>query len=88
MAYQETYGVPPKTIYMQNHGFIALARTAPEVENIHEMADKAARVMLGAFACGGPTFLTPDNVDRIYTRPDEHYRQKALGLTADGDAQK
>jgi rhamnose utilization protein RhaD (predicted bifunctional aldolase and dehydrogenase) len=86
LEYVETYGTRPKTIYMQNHGFIALAKTAQEVVNIHQMADKAARVLLGAFACGGPTFLTPDNVARIYTRPDEHYRQKALGLKADSDA--
>ena len=85
-AYLQTHGTRPKTIYMQNHGFIALAKTAPEVENIHLMADKAARILLGAMACGGPTFLTPDNVDRILTRPDEHYRQKALGLKADTDA--
>jgi len=81
--YQDTYQCPPKTIYMQNHGFIALGKTAQEVVNIHMMADKAARIMLGAFACGGPAFLSPENVDRIYTRPDEHYRQKALGLTID-----
>ena len=56
LAYQKTHGVRPKTIYMKNHGFIALAKTAQEVENIHKMADKAARVMLGAFASGGPTF--------------------------------
>jgi rhamnose utilization protein RhaD (predicted bifunctional aldolase and dehydrogenase) len=86
LAYIDTHGTRPKTIYMQNHGFIALAKTAQEVVNIHMMADKAARVLLGTFACGGPTFLTPDNVARIYSRPDEHYRQKALGLKADTDA--
>lgn len=86
LKYQQDFGMRPKTIYMQNHGFIALAKTAQEVVNIHLMADKAARVMLGAFACGGPAFLTPDNVDRIFSRPDEHYRQKALGLKADSDA--
>ena len=83
LAYQKTYGARPKTIYMKNHGFIALAKTAQEVENIHMMADKAARIMLGAFACGGPTFLSPDNVDRISPRPDEHYRQRALGIKED-----
>ena len=86
LTYQDEWGMRPKTIYMQNHGFIALAKTAQEVVNIHQMADKAARVMLGAFACGGPVFLTPNNVDRIFSRPDEHYRQKALGLKADSDA--
>lgn len=86
LAYQDEWEVRPKTIYMQNHGFIALGKTAQEVINIHLMADKAARVMLGAFACGGPAFLTPANVERIFSRPDEHYRQKALGLKVDTDA--
>lgn len=83
MAYLDTYGVPPKTIYLQNHGFIALGRTAAEVEQIHQMADKAAHILAAALAIGEPTTLTPDNVARIYTWPAEHFRQKALGLTAD-----
>lgn len=80
-AYRDTYGVPPKTIYLQNHGFIALGGSASEVEHIHEMADKAARILASALAIGEPTALTPENVARIYTWPAEHFRQKALGLT-------
>lgn len=83
-AYLETYGVPPKTIYLQNHGFVALGRSAQEVENIHQMADKAALILAAALAIGEPTALTPENVNRIYTWPAEHYRQKALGLSVDG----
>ena len=80
-AFIETHGMPPKTIYLRNHGFIALGKTASEVIQITMMADKAARILTAALACGQPTFLTPDNVARIYSRPDEHFRQKALGLT-------
>jgi rhamnose utilization protein RhaD (predicted bifunctional aldolase and dehydrogenase) len=72
----------PKTIYMQNHGFIALGKTPKQVVDITMMADKAAKVMLGAFACGGPTFLTKANVNRIHTRPDEHFRQAAIARQA------
>ena len=82
-AYLDTYGVPPKTIYLQNHGFIALGKSAAEVENIHQMADKAAHILASALAIGEPTVLTPENVSRIYTWPAEHFRQKALGLTPD-----
>jgi rhamnose utilization protein RhaD (predicted bifunctional aldolase and dehydrogenase) len=74
----EEYDVPPKTILMQNHGLIALGRTSTEVEMITAMAVKAARVLLGTYALGGPRFLTPENVARIYTRPDEHYRERLL----------
>lgn len=80
-AYIETYGERPKSIYMQNHGFIALAPTARQVENITAMAMKAARVLVGAYSLGGPNFMTPQNVARIHTRPDEHYRQRQLGAS-------
>ena len=78
-AYIDTYAELPKVILMQNHGLIALGRTAEQVENITAMMVKTARVILGAYAVGGPHFLTPENVDRIHTRPDEAYRRKLLG---------
>ncbi len=78
-AYIDTYGELPKTILMQNHGFIALAPTAQKVENITAMAVKAARVLVGTYALGGPHFMTPQAVARIHTRPDEHYRQRVIG---------
>ena len=78
-AYVDAYGEHPKTIFMQNHGFIALAPTARQVENITAMAVKAARILVGSYALGGPHFMTPQAVSRIHTRPDEHYRQKIIG---------
>jgi rhamnose utilization protein RhaD (predicted bifunctional aldolase and dehydrogenase) len=77
-AYIKEYGENPRTIYMQNHGFIALGKSPKQVLDITMMADKAARILLGAFAAGGPVFLTPAHVDRIHTRPDEHYRRAAI----------
>lgn len=80
--YFEQFGEWPKTVWMQNHGFIALGRTAREVENITLMAVKAARILLGTCAGGGPNFLPEEAVNRIHTRPDEHYRQRQLGQRA------
>jgi rhamnose utilization protein RhaD (predicted bifunctional aldolase and dehydrogenase) len=74
--YLDDYGEVPKVILMQNHGFIALGRTALEVENITAMYVKAARVLLGTYTLGGPHFLSPADVARIHTRPDELYRRK------------
>ncbi len=76
----DEYGEVPKVILMQNHGFIALAPSAQQVENITAMAVKAARILVGTYALGGPNYMTEDNVRRIHTRPDEHYRQKVIGL--------
>jgi len=78
-AYLDTYGELPRTVLMQNHGFIALAGTAQKVENITAMAVKAARILVGTYALGGPNFMTAKAVDRIHTRPDEHYRQRMIG---------
>ncbi len=71
--------MPPKVILMQNHGLIATGASARDVEVATYMYVKAARVLLGAYALGGPNFLSAANVARIHTRPDEHYRQKQLG---------
>ena len=66
----------PKVVLIQNHGLIALGRTARQVEDITAMAVKAARVLIGTFPLGGPCFLTAEDLDRIHTRPDEAYRRK------------
>lgn len=75
----EEYGEPPKVVLMQNHGLIALGRTPEEVENITAMCVKTARVLLGTYALGGPRFMSPRDVERIHTRPDEAYRRRKLG---------
>jgi len=77
-AFIEDYGELPKVVLMQNHGLFALGATAHEVEAITAMAVKAARVLMGTFVFGGPHFLTPENVARIHTRPDEQYRRKRI----------
>jgi len=77
--YLDEYREPPKVLLMQNHGLIALGKTASEVENITAMYVKTARVILGAYALGGLRFLTPQDVARIHTRPDELYRRQEWG---------
>ncbi len=83
IEYEAEYGEWPKMALMQNHGLIALGKTMGDVQTVTAMAVKTARILLGTFALGGPNFLTPQQVNRIHTRPDEHYRRKQLE-----DAQK
>jgi rhamnose utilization protein RhaD (predicted bifunctional aldolase and dehydrogenase) len=71
---------PPRVILLQSHGFIAIGGTTGSVLAATLMAEKTARIFLGAAAFGGPVGLTPQNVARIDSRPDEHYRQKMLKL--------
>lgn len=79
-AFISEHEMAPKVILMQNHGMIAAGKSPRDVETITSMYVKTARVLLGAYALGGPHFLTPENVARIHTRPDEAYRQQQLGL--------
>lgn len=71
-------GVYPKVILIQNHGLIALGKTAHEVEAITAMWCKTCRVLMGACAFGGINYFTQENVERIFSRPDEHYRKQQL----------
>lgn len=73
-AYVADWGAVPKTIWMGNHGLIALGANRREVESATLMSAKAARVRLG----GASSPLTREQVERIANRPDEHYRQRLL----------
>lgn len=78
--YQKSSGLLPRLILLENHGMIALGGTPNAVLATTLITQKAARITLGAITAGGPNYLTPENVNRIAGRSDEHYRQKALGL--------
>ena len=75
----ERHGEAPKTIWLENHGLICLGRNVRDAESASLMAVKAARVWLNALTTGRKLkTLTPAQVSRIHTRPDEHYRQRLL----------
>jgi rhamnose utilization protein RhaD (predicted bifunctional aldolase and dehydrogenase) len=77
-AYRAKHGEVPKAVYMQNHGFIALAGSTTDAVNITTMAIKAARIRIGALSTGGFQALSPAVVDHLLARPDEKYRQEQL----------
>jgi len=83
-AHIDEHGVVPRIVLMQNHGLIALGGSPREVEGATAMAAKAARILLGTAAFGGPNFLTEQHVRRIYTRPDEKYRERGIVGRAQG----
>jgi rhamnose utilization protein RhaD (predicted bifunctional aldolase and dehydrogenase) len=74
----DLYGEWPKVILLQNHGLIAFGQSAKEVVDITAMAVKAARILLGTYALGGPHFLPASEVSRLSARPDEEYRRRVL----------
>jgi rhamnose utilization protein RhaD (predicted bifunctional aldolase and dehydrogenase) len=75
LEFLDKQGIPPKVILMQNHGFIGLGANPHEVEAITAMWVKTCKVLAGTYIFGGPRYFTKENVDRIYTRPDEAYRK-------------
>lgn len=81
VAFIKRLSRPPRVIVIENHGLIALGATPQAVLAATLMSAKAAEIYSGAAAHGNKLqFLTPAQVSRIAGRPDEHYRQKALGL--------
>jgi ribulose-5-phosphate 4-epimerase/fuculose-1-phosphate aldolase len=74
------HGEAPRLILLENHGIIALGKTADAVLACTCMADKAATIFAGAAAMGGPVFLPREQIERIAGRPDEVYRQKQLNM--------
>jgi rhamnose utilization protein RhaD (predicted bifunctional aldolase and dehydrogenase) len=79
-AYIKRLSLPPRVILLENHGLIALGATPEAVLAATLMAYKAAEIFAGAVALGGPRVLSAAVATRIAGRPDEHYRQQALGL--------
>jgi rhamnose utilization protein RhaD (predicted bifunctional aldolase and dehydrogenase) len=75
----EEQNMAPRVILMENHGMIACGSSPRDVETITSMYVKTARTLIGTYALGKPHFLTPENVARIHTRPDEKYRRIKLG---------
>lgn len=80
LAFRERVGVVPRLVLLGNHGLIALGPSPSAVLAATLMAEKAARIFLGAAALGGPRFLEPAQVRRIAGRPDEHHRRRVLGI--------
>jgi rhamnose utilization protein RhaD (predicted bifunctional aldolase and dehydrogenase) len=79
-TYVKQHGEAPRLILLENHGIIALGKTADAVLACTYMADKAATIFAGAATMGGPVFLPQEQIERIAGRPDEVYRQKQLNL--------
>ena len=79
-------GELPRAIFMQNHGMITMGDSPQAVTSCTDMAEKAAKVLLGTYLLGGPRFMTPKDVERIHTRPDEAYRLKIIADSNTGDS--
>lgn len=75
---RETRAAPPKLLLLVNHGIVALGESANETLAISLMAEKWARVLVGAYSLGGPSFLPPGAVADIDEREDEDYRRRRM----------
>jgi rhamnose utilization protein RhaD (predicted bifunctional aldolase and dehydrogenase) len=80
VRFVEQTGAHPRVILLESHGMIALGASPSAVKAAIYMADKSARIFIGAAAAGGPIFLDPSQVSRLTNRIDEHHRQRVLKL--------
>lgn len=80
LAFRERLGQLPRVILLENHGLIAIGPTAAAVQAATFMAEKAARIFVGAASIGAVKFLSAEQVARIAGRSDEHHRRKMLGI--------
>ena len=78
--FAQNYERRPTVIHLESHGLITLGKTPAAVLAAMLMSEKAARIWVGAAALGGPQTLSAQQIARIAGRPDEHHRQKMLGL--------
>jgi len=76
--FEDERGETPKIVLIQNHGLFTLGGTAREAAAATYTHVKTCRIALGAFAAGGVKPLSPENVARIHTRPDEAERQARI----------
>jgi rhamnose utilization protein RhaD (predicted bifunctional aldolase and dehydrogenase) len=74
------YQQPPRVVLLENHGIITLGRTPESVLAAMLMAEKAARIWIGAASLGGPRCLSRHHVRRIASRSDEECRRRAMNL--------
>jgi rhamnose utilization protein RhaD (predicted bifunctional aldolase and dehydrogenase) len=79
-AFVQKHQRQPRVILMKNHGIITLGGTWQSVLSTMLMAEKAAKIFVGAAQLGGPVFFSEENIARIAGRPDEAYRQRALKM--------
>jgi rhamnose utilization protein RhaD (predicted bifunctional aldolase and dehydrogenase) len=77
--FMDKHDAAPKVILMVNHGPVVLGQTDRDVLNIMLMLDKWSSILAGNYAVGEPRFLEEKYSDRIESRPDEHYRRRAIG---------
>jgi rhamnose utilization protein RhaD (predicted bifunctional aldolase and dehydrogenase) len=68
--YVDTHGALPQLILLANHGIVALAPTAAGVEAVSTMAVKGARVRATAYAVGGVSPLSDEDVAKFFARED------------------
>jgi len=66
--HKKRVGAAPKTVYLKNHGLVALGQSASEVEQVTTMAAKHARIMAGVLAVREPVYPSPQQAGRLGTR--------------------
>jgi rhamnose utilization protein RhaD (predicted bifunctional aldolase and dehydrogenase) len=71
-------GERPRTVWLENHGLLALGSSIAEVLAIAEMASKFARILSAALAVGEPRWLSSEQAESLVARDDEIERHALI----------
>ena len=82
LGQRRAFGSFPKLILLQNHGVIAMGKTAEDVLATLLMAEKAAQVFIGSAILGGPVFMNQHQVQRLDPKSDDGSRHRSLHRTS------
>lgn len=74
----DQYSVPPKILFIKNHGTVILGNNPQEILTTLAMCTKAAYIYHGAAAIGKVTTLNQDEIHLLSDREDENYRRNKL----------
>ena len=82
LSQRRAFGSFPRLILLQNHGVIAMGKTAEDVLATLLMAEKAAQVFIGSAILGGPVFMHQHQVQRLDPKADDGTRHRSLHRTS------
>ncbi|MBW6501655.1 MAG: SDR family NAD(P)-dependent oxidoreductase [Bacteroidales bacterium] len=74
--FTEEYGYPPKVIIIKNMGVFAVEESAASAETVLDVFEDLIKIVHYSSECGGPRYLTPEQVAFIDQWEAENYRRK------------
>jgi ribulose-5-phosphate 4-epimerase/fuculose-1-phosphate aldolase len=76
--FEETEGIFPKLILLENHGVIVCGNSIDECVTITEICEKSAEIYLGCLNINSKKFLSDNEILKLLNDENEKYRKNIL----------